>query len=96
MADDTTYSTYDAKARFSEVLSRVRGGTTITVTYNGEPVAEIRPLNRRGGTEARLEWLRSRGELVGPERKDRDDRYLGPVTRRPGALDRFIAERDDE
>ena len=39
-----TYSTYEAKARFSEVLRQVRAGTTVTVTYRGEPVAEIRPI----------------------------------------------------
>ena len=46
MSDEDTFSTYDAKARFSEVLRRVREGRTVTVTYQGEPVAEIRPLDR--------------------------------------------------
>ncbi len=58
------YSTYEAKARFSEVLKKVREGRTITVTYHGEPVAEIRPLDRHSGTLARVEWLESRGVVV--------------------------------
>ena len=90
MPKDDVYSTYEAKARFSEVLRRVREGRTITVTYNGEPVAEIRPLDRSGGTAARLEWLRSRGALVGP-REPGDQ--IRPLAKRPGALERFLADR---
>jgi len=68
----------------------VREGRTITVTYQGEPVAEIRPLDRAGGTRARMEWLRRRGAL-----KDASGRStLAPLARRPGALDRFLADRD--
>ena len=39
-----TYSTYEAKARFSEVLRQVREGKTVTISYRGEPAAEIRPI----------------------------------------------------
>ena len=95
MSDDNTFSTYDAKARFSEVLRRVRSGSTITVTYHGEPVAEIRPVDR-SSTAARLEWLRSRGEVLGPESRDAGARDFSPVTSCSGALDRFLAERDEE
>lgn len=55
MAADYVYSTYDAKARFSEVIRHVREGRTVIVTYQGDPVAEIRPLDRSGGTSARME-----------------------------------------
>ena len=92
MATDDTYSTYDAKARFSEVMRRVRDGRTVTVTYQGEPVAEIRPLDRSGGTAARMEWLRSRGVLVSPGQQRR---RLEPIAHRPGALDRFLADRNE-
>lgn len=90
MADNDTFSTYDAKARFSEVLRRVREGRTVTVTYQGEPVAEIRPLDRSGGTGARMEWLRGRGVLSGPKRKQG---HFDVVARRPGALGRFLDDR---
>ncbi len=90
-----TFSTYDAKARFSEVLRRVREGRTVTVTYQGEPVAEIRPLVRSAGTAARVEWLRARGVLSGPRHApERKARRLGPVAARLGALDRFIEDRN--
>lgn len=91
MNDDDTFSTYEAKARFSEVLRRVREGRSVTVTYQGEPVAEIRPLNRSGGTSARMEWLRSRGVLTAPER---GPRRFGVVAPRPGALERFLDDRN--
>jgi len=32
------YSTYQAKARFSELLRLVREGHTVTVSYRGQPV----------------------------------------------------------
>lgn len=89
--EDDRYSTYEAKARFSEVLRRVREGRTITVTYHGEPVAEIRPFDRPGGSAARIDWLRSRGLL---SVADPSSRSLEPVARRPGALRRFLDERE--
>jgi len=91
MTGNDVFSTYDAKARFSEVLRRVREGRTVTVTYQGEPVAEIRPLDRSGGTAARMEWLRSRGVLVEP---DGERRPAGEIAKRPGALARFLDDRN--
>jgi prevent-host-death family protein len=86
-----TYSTYEAKARFSELLRKVRDGRVITVTYHGEPIAEIRPVAGGSGTAARIARLRERGLLTDAgERKAR----LEPVARRRGALQRFLEERD--
>ena len=87
-----TYSIAEARARFSEIVRRVRQGRTVTVTYRGEPVAEIRPVERgRERTlEERLEELRRAGCLV-PAANPRQP--FRPVARRPGALARFLAER---
>ena len=88
-----TYSTYEAKARFSEIIRLVRQGETITVSYRGEPVAEIRSIQRRTSTiEERLEDLERRGILVRPAGPRQT---LEAGTRRPGALERFLAERDE-
>ena len=85
------YSTYEAKARFSEVIRAVRQGNTVTVTYRGEPVAEVRPISAGTGTiDERLDDLARRGVLV---RREGPRRFLSPVAARPGALDRFLAER---
>ena len=86
------YSTYDAKARFSEVLRHVRAGRTVTVLHRGQPVAEIRAIPTDPTTiEERLEDLERRGALV---RSDQAPSPLGPVANRPGALKRFLSERD--
>ena len=88
------YSIYEAKARFSEVIRRVHEGSTVTISYRGEPVAEIRAIGRRPTPtlDERLEDLERRGALVGPALLKR---MLRPVQRRPGALARFLAERGE-
>ncbi|MDE0175922.1 MAG: type II toxin-antitoxin system prevent-host-death family antitoxin [Defluviicoccus sp.] len=89
------YSIAEARARFSDVIRRVREGRTVTVTHRGEPVAEIRPVERgRERTlEERLEELRRTGRLF-PAANPRQP--FRPVARRPGALARFLAERAGE
>ncbi|MFH1764378.1 MAG: type II toxin-antitoxin system prevent-host-death family antitoxin [Gemmatimonadota bacterium] len=86
------YSTYDAKARFSEVLRLVREGQAVTITYRGEPVAEIRPIEELEGSplDGRLQELGRRGEVVRGERRGK----LETLSRKPGALQRFLEERD--
>ena len=90
----TTYSTYEAKARFSEVLRRVREeGKTITVSYRGEPVAEIRPIKSHPQTiEARLAELERNGELVRSSEPRRPFELGEPS---PGALAQFLSDRND-
>lgn len=88
-----TYSAYDTKARFSEVLRQVREGKTVTVSYRGKPVAEIRAIRDAPATiEARLADLERQGIVVcsGEPREP-----MKAVWRRPGALKRFLAERDE-
>ena len=41
---DIIYSTHQARSRLSELLRHVRDGKTVTITYRGEPVAEVWPL----------------------------------------------------
>ncbi len=90
---DLVYSTYEAKARFSEVLRHVREGRTVTISYRGEPVAEVRAIEKASQTiEERLEELRRRGVLVpssGPRRE------FKPVAHWPGAVEWLLAERDE-
>lgn len=87
-----TYSLYEAKTKFSAIVRQVREGRRILVTVHGKPVAEIRPVQGDdGGIEARLERLVARGIVIRPERRSA---RLGPVVRRPGALGRFLRDRD--
>ena len=86
------YSTYDAKARFSEILRKVREGKVITISYHGRPVAEIRPIEPRGeGIEERLRHLEDRGGIV---RSEGRRGALRPILRKRGALSRFLLERN--
>jgi prevent-host-death family protein len=86
------YSTYEAKARFSEIIRKVREGKTVSVTYRGELVAEIRPVPEGGETlEQRLGRLAENGILV---REAERQGKLRRVARRPGALERFLEDRD--
>ena len=86
-----SYSVHKATARFAEVIRQVREGKTVTVSYRGEPVAEVRPIQPEPATiDQRLEDLERRGVLVRSSA-----RPAASVARRPGALERFLAERND-
>lgn len=88
-----TYSLYEAKAKLSAIVRRVREGRPVIVTLHGKPVVEIRAVTAGGsGLAARMEQLVERGVLVpdGPGRP-----ALGTVSRRPGALERFLEDRDE-
>lgn len=87
-----TYSIYEAKARFSEVIREVREGQTVTVSYRGEPVAKIRAIQQSETPtlDERLDHLERRGALVRPASARRD---FNMVADRPGALARFLRVR---
>ena len=62
-----TFSTYEAKARFSEVIRLVREGRTVQVSYHGKPVAEIRPIEEKTKSlEEHLADLERRGVVSPP------------------------------
>jgi prevent-host-death family protein len=89
----TTYSLYEAKARFSEVIRLVREGRTVTITYRGKPVARIQPIQAESSEfEQRLRRFEDAGVLQAAEKPTV---ALKPVARRAGALGRFLAEREE-
>ena len=89
---DKVYSTYEAKAKFSELLRQVREGKTVTISYHGEPVAELRPIEKKQTSiEERLAELERDGILV---RQPGERRPMKPGPPAPGALKRFLDERD--
>ena len=58
------YSTYEAKARFSEILRKVRAGRRVTISYRGEEIAEVRPIVRgRRSLERSLTRLEEAGTI---------------------------------
>jgi prevent-host-death family protein len=88
------YSLYEAKAKLSEIVRAVRErGATITISYHGRPVAEIRPIEPAATpAEMRIAELEAQGVLIPAEA----ERIQLPdtIVRRRGALARFLAERD--
>lgn len=104
---DDSYSLYEAKAKLSALVRQVREGGTVTITVHGVPAAELRPIAKVERTRSiaeKLHEMTARGELVAAE--PASVRKLGiqpvgihpvgiqPVARRPGALKRFLEERD--
>lgn len=87
-----TYSLYEAKAKLSAIIRRVREGRPVVVTLHGEPVAEIRSISPRSGALGpRMEQLVERGIVV---RNPAPGLGARRVTKRPGALKRFLDDRD--
>jgi prevent-host-death family protein len=88
-----TYSTYEAKARFSEILRKVRKNTRIVITNRGKPVAEIGPITCAAETlEHHLADLEDKG-IVSRGNKAAF-KAITSIARRTGALQRFLDERD--
>lgn len=89
------YSLYEAKAKLSEIIRQVRERRqSVTVSYRGRPVAEIRPIDERADAtalERRLGELAARGAISPPTDRAVE---LRAIAKRPGALARFLEERD--
>jgi prevent-host-death family protein len=86
------YSIYEAKARFSEVIRKVRAGQRVVIAYRGEEIAEIRPLENRGGSlEKTIAQLEEQGVLGRPAKPAGP---LRPLAKKPGALKRFLESRE--
>jgi prevent-host-death family protein len=86
------YSTYEAKARFSEVIRKVQAGQRIVISYRGREIAEIRPLDQAASSlERGLALLEDRGVVRG---SGRPSGVLRPLARRPGAVRRFLESRE--
>lgn len=62
-----TVGIFEAKTRFSALIEEAREGRTITITRNGEPVAQIGPVATRdaGAAEAMERILSTRAKLKG-------------------------------
>jgi prevent-host-death family protein len=88
-----TYSTYEAKARLSELLNRVRKGDVVTITHRGEPVAEVSPITRSDSSIVkRIDELRRKGivSIAAAETKGE----IKTLAKKPGALRRFLDSRE--
>ena len=86
------YSIHQAKAQFLEVLRHIRQGGVGTVLCRGKAVAQIREMPRKTTTiHDRLNELKQRGVLAEPGGREQ---RIASVHSRPGALARFLSERN--
>lgn len=92
------YSIYDAKAHLSALVKQVREGTTFVITVRGEPVAELRPITKPEAAPQtlaeRIAELRASGEIVESQRPRGVPRTLPVAPDVPGALQRFLDDRE--
>jgi len=88
-----TYSTYEAKAKLSEILRRVESGQVIRISRHGTPIAEVRPVPQQPATlEERIADLTARGEIAPARNPAARSR---PIAHMPGALRRFLDDRNE-
>ena len=85
------YPVHEAKARLSQILREVQHGATVTITDRGRPVAHVTGIPESDDIAARLDRLAREGALV---RGNGTLDALRPVARRPGALRRFLRDRE--
>ncbi len=88
------YTSDEARARFGDLLEHVRAGERVVISLDGEPIAEMSPYRKTDESfDERWARLEREGRLVAASP---GARKLGirPVARRPGALRRFLEQRD--
>ncbi len=89
----TTYSVGAAKARFSEVLRKVKAKNEVVVTDRGKPIARIIPYRNSDdeSLDARWDRLLAQGRIIdAAELPSTLPTDFAPV---PGGLERFLADR---
>lgn len=91
------YSIYDAKAKLSALVRQVREGQTFVITVHGEPVAELRPIEKPSRAQTfdeRIGELKAQGAIIPSKRAPGEKPHFKIGKRKPGALKRFLEERD--
>jgi len=84
------YSIYEAKAKLSEILRAVRRKRPVIITDRGRPVARVVPFDPPDSLVERIDELTRYGIVSRATPKG----SWKPIARRPGALARFLEQRD--
>ncbi len=88
-----TYSVYEAKARFSEILRKVERNKRVVITKHGTRVAEIIPVcEDQEDLASRLQRLHEEGLTSDCLGSPAD---IGGLVVKPGVLERFLRDRQD-
>lgn len=100
MAEPASVSARDLSRRAAAVLDRVEHGERLTITRDGEPIAEIIPIDRATRTMAR--WVRDGLITAPPASGYAKAGDIAEVVRRlaapanPAASDALLRMRQDE
>jgi prevent-host-death family protein len=86
-----TYSIYEAKSRFSEVIRRVKNGESVTITERGKPTATITQIEAKETQKERWQRLIAQGIII-PAKKPFKVQRTG--LNMDGAIERFLADRN--
>lgn len=86
-----TYSIYEAKAKFSEVIRRVKKGESITITERGKPTALISYIEEKEQPSERIQRLIAEGALIPAKKRFKVQRTGINIK---GAVERFLADRN--
>lgn len=91
------YSLYEAKAKLSALVRQVREGQSFVITVHGEPVAELRAVERPAGRQSlteRIAELERAGAISPAKQRPSESDPIPRLGHVPGALQRFLEERD--
>ncbi|MFO0792020.1 MAG: type II toxin-antitoxin system prevent-host-death family antitoxin [Pirellulales bacterium] len=61
---ESTIGAYDAKTHFSALLERVAAGEAITITWHGQPVAQLVPVRKVTTVDERKEVIKAMRALA--------------------------------
>jgi prevent-host-death family protein len=84
------YPVYEAKAKLSELLRRVKRGRTVTISERGREIARVTPIRATLDLRSHLERLEREGVIVPAAGAVAGVR---PLLRKRGALRRFLSAR---
>ncbi len=87
-----SYSIYEAKANLSALLRQVKKGHEAVITERGQPVARVIPFARQENFEEKIKRLETQGVITPAKIKEPLPENIGAS--RPGALQRFLDERE--
>lgn len=89
------YSVYETKTHLSEVLRLVKTRREVVITERGRPIAKIVPFNseEEDSLDQRIGRLEAGGQIAPASASP--GAPLPPSLKAPGALRRFLAERDE-
>lgn len=85
-----SYPVHEAKAKLSEILRKVKRGRAVVISDRGREVARVVPIGTPKALGERIVRLEEEGALLP---RDGSAMLIRPITRRRGALRRFLESR---